>query len=273
MPEGPEIWRVADSLHQVLAGKTVEEISFAFDELEEQKDLLLGEKVTGVEARSKALLTHFSSDYTIYSHNQLYGKWYVRKRDDYPDTNRSLRLEIHNGDHSALLYSASDIEILKRDELDQHDYLSKLGPDLLAPETTYQTVLERFRDPKFQNRKLSTLLLDQGFLAGPGNYLRSEILFYGGVHPSYRPADCTDEQIKKLAEGSLQLSKRSYKTGGITVKQEIVDALKREGAARREFRHYVFRRAGGFCRVCGSEIEMIKTGGRKLFFCPACQPE
>lgn len=273
MPEGPEIWRVADTLNNALAGKTAEEISFAFDELEEQKDLLIGEEITCVEARSKALLTHFSSDYTIYSHNQLYGKWYVRNRNDYPDTNRSLRLEIHNEQHSALLYSASEIEILKSDELGQHDYLSKLGPDLLAPETTYETVLERYRDPRFQNRKLSTLLLDQGFLAGPGNYLRSEILFYGGVHPSLRPSDCSDEQIEKLAEGSLVLSKRSYETGGITVKPGIADALKREGASRKEYRHYVFRRGGGYCRICGSEIEMTQTGGRKLFFCPNCQSE
>ena len=37
------------------------------------------------------------------------------------------------GDRTALLYSASDISILTDAELQQHPYISRLGPDLLDP--------------------------------------------------------------------------------------------------------------------------------------------
>ena len=37
------------------------------------------------------------------------------------------------GDRTALLYSASDISILTDAKLQQHPYISRLGPDLLDP--------------------------------------------------------------------------------------------------------------------------------------------
>jgi endonuclease-8 len=174
---------------------------------------------------------------------------------------------IHTEDKSALLYSASEIEMLKNEEIETHPYISKLGPDVVHPETTFEEVLARFKSEKFRNRKLSTLLLDQGFLSGVGNYLRSEILFCSGVDPEFRPKDCSKEQIKKLAKYSLELSKRSYKTGGLTTPDDLVKALKEEGAKRKEYRHYVFRRDGNPCYKCGREVKVLKTGGRKLFYC------
>ncbi|MCC6706705.1 MAG: hypothetical protein IT492_03995 [Gammaproteobacteria bacterium] len=44
-------------------------------------------------------------------------------------------------------------------------------------------------EPAFRRRSVAALYLDQGFLAGIGNYLRSEILFFAGVSPQARPMD------------------------------------------------------------------------------------
>src|SRR5699024_3316892 len=109
------------------------------------------------------------------------------------------RVVIHNKSHSAYLYSASEIAMLKNDDVAGHSYIRKLGPDVLHPKTTPGDILDRFRNKRFQNRRLTTLLLDQGFLSGLGNYLRSEILFIAGIHPSYKLKDCSNEQIERLA--------------------------------------------------------------------------
>lgn len=271
MPEGPEIWRAADKIGNAIAGKKIEELFFEFDELKPFSDKLTGKKIESVTPRGKAILTSFDGVLNMYSHNQLYGKWIVTDRGKVPETNRSLRVAIHTKDKSALLYSASEIEMINNDEIEDHPYIKKLGPDVVHPDTTYKEVLERFQSEKFKNRKLATLLLDQGFLSGLGNYLRSEILFCAKVDPEFRPKDCSSQQLEELAHYALELSRRSYKTGGVTTEPELVQALKEEGATRKQYRHYAYGRTGSLCYKCGREIEEMKTGGRKIYYCANCQ--
>ena len=71
MPEGPEIRRAADKIEAVLKDKTVERIQFGLPPLKKFSKPLTGTKVLELETRGKALLTHFDSGHTIYSHNQL----------------------------------------------------------------------------------------------------------------------------------------------------------------------------------------------------------
>jgi endonuclease-8 len=267
MPEGPEIWRAADQINNAVAGKEITDLFFAFDDLKKYEDQLKGLKVNSVTPRGKAIITSFENELNLYSHNQLYGKWMISKDGKEPDTNRSLRVAIHTEDASAFLFSASEVEFLKDNEIESHPYIKKLGPDVVDPNTTYEVVLERYEDEKFRNRKLATLLLDQGFLSGVGNYLRSEILFCAKVDPEFRPKDCTDQQIEDLAHYSLELSRRSYKTGGTTTAPELVEALKREGASRKKYRHYAYGRTGNPCYKCGRNIMEMKTGGRKIYYC------
>lgn len=271
MPEGPEIWRQADALNEALQNQVLDDIYFAFDHLKDYEDRLVREKIRYVEARGKAMLIRFDNKWNIYSHNQLYGKWMVGPRGFDPDNNRQLRLALHSRDDSALLFSASEIEVLEDDELNDHPYLKKIGPDVVRSDTNIEDVLARFEDESFKNRKLTTLLLDQHFLSGPGNYLRSEILFKAGVPHTFRPRDCTPEQRRALAEATLTLARRSYQTKGLTVPPEMAEEWKENGESRKQYRFWVFNRDGQPCRQCGSEIQKTRSGGRRLYFCPQCQ--
>jgi endonuclease-8 len=133
LPEGPEIRRAADKLAAAIAGQRVTRMFFAFDRLQPYARRLQGETVCQVTARGKAILTRFSNGLTLYTHNPLYGRWLITTDDEYPVSLRQLRLAIHTEDHTALLYSASDISILNDAELRRHPYISRLGPDLLDP--------------------------------------------------------------------------------------------------------------------------------------------
>lgn len=271
MPEGPEIWRTADKLNQALADKEIMECFFYHEELKPYEDVLKGQKVKKIEPKAKALITYFDNGLCMYSHNQLYGKWFTVSTGVVPNTGRSLRVALRNEEQSALLYSASEIEILDQQQVSEHPYLKKLGPDVVHPETTTDEILAQYEDDIFQNRKLTTLLLDQAFLSGVGNYLRSEIMFYAQVDPHKKLREYNKQEKKNLAEASRQLSLRSYETKGITNDPGIVEALKRENASRKEFRHFVYGRTGNFCHKCGARIEEDKTGGRKIYYCPSCQ--
>ncbi|MEZ4764715.1 MAG: hypothetical protein R3C26_16520 [Calditrichia bacterium] len=48
-------------------------------------------------------------------------------------------------------------------KLADHPFLRKLGTDVLDPQTTIDDVLARYRDARFRGKKVTTLLLDQGF--------------------------------------------------------------------------------------------------------------
>lgn len=271
MPEGPEIKRAADKLAGAIAHQPLTGVFFAFEHLKRYEPILVKDEVVSVQAMGKAMLIRFHNQLSIYSHNQLYGVWFVRKAQSYPSTNRQLRLAIHTQTRSALLYSASDIAVLTQEQVLLHPFLNRLGPDVLDEETTVEQVRDRCLDKRFYRRSLTGLLLDQGFLSGLGNYLRSEVLFVARIHPSLRLMDCTAEQIHHLAEAAIAVSRQSYRTGGITNHLEIADRLKRSGSPRWEYRHYVFNRQGKPCFICGTEILKEIASGRRIYYCPACQ--
>ena len=272
MPEGPEIRIAADKIQRALRPHPVTEVFFAFDHLKPFEQDLTGCRVKAVETRGKAMLTHFDNGLSVYSHNQLYGKWMVRKAHDYPETNRQLRFAIHNAKKSALLYSASDIQILTEPEIETHPFLSQLGPDVLSKKLTAKQLQTSLLAKKNHRRRLANLYLDQHFLAGIGNYLRSEILFVAQLHPKLRPMDCSKAQLLKLGEASIEIAYQSYKYKGITNDLDLANQLKANGARYREYRHWVFARSHQPCRICQTPIIKDTISSRRIYFCPQCQP-
>ena len=169
MPEGPEIKRLSSRLKKVLVDKALASVEFTYQGLGAYNQELLSQKIVDVDSRGKALIISFSEGLSIYSHNQLYGKWLIVRSGKVPKTNRSQRLVISTNRHSAFLFSASDIQVLKTVDLGSHPFLSKLGPDALGNATTKNQVLEQLVSKRFRRRSLGALLLDQGFIAGLGN--------------------------------------------------------------------------------------------------------
>lgn len=272
MPEGPEIHRAADKIAKAIVGHRAELVHFGLPALQPWESELTGSQVTAVEAHGKAILTRFDVGVAVYSHNQLYGKWYTREAGLYPRTGRSLRMEIRTSAKSALLYSASEIEVLRPEDEPHHSYLGKLGPDALDPEVDEARVIAQLNDRRFAGRNLGGLLLDQAFVSGLGNYLRTEILWWAGLHPSWRPKDLSAEEQADLAHWILDVTRQSYTTGGLTDCLRRIAAAKAAGIPRRRHRHAAFAREGLACPECGTTIEKIKVGSRRLYLCEKCQP-
>lgn len=154
MPEGPEIRRAADMLEAAVQGKPLTDVWFAPPQLTDFAPGLVGQRIEQIETRGKALLTHFSGGLTLYSHNQLYGVWRVVNAGETPQTNRVLRVKLQTTDKAILLYSASDIAILTPEQLAQHPFLQRLGPDVLNMTLTAAQVKERLLSPRFSPSSL-----------------------------------------------------------------------------------------------------------------------
>lgn len=262
MPEGPEIRRAADTLEAAVLGKPLTEVWFAFPELKTFEEMLKGQKIERIETRGKALLTHFSNGLTLYSHNQLYGVWRVVNSGDIAKTTRVLRVKLQTADKTILLYSASDIEMLDEEQLAQHPFLTRVGPDVLNLSLTVEQVKERLLSARFRRRQFSGLLLDQAFLAGLGNYLRVEILWAVKLAAHRKAQDLTPVELDALANALLDIPRLSYNTRG------KVDENKHHGAI---FSFNVFHRAGEKCPRCGGIIERTMVSSRPFYWCPHCQ--
>lgn len=271
MPEGPEIKHSADELASALVGKRAWLVEFAFPHLAPHSAHMHAQTIRAIEPRGKAMLTHFSHGKTIYSHNQLYGQWRVLARNTAPQPGLQIRLAIHTDDSVAVLYSASDISVWASERVQDHPYIAKLGVELLAASTRLDHVLSQINDARFARKSLSALLLDQGFLAGIGNYLRSEILFVARIHPHARIADLSAVTRQHLAEAALNLTIQSYQTKGITNDLNIARKLKSAGVAFGRYRHWVFDRDGESCHVCAGVLARIDVSGRGLYWCARCQ--
>ncbi|MFD0727189.1 endonuclease VIII [Lysobacter brunescens] len=269
MPEGPEIRRAADALAAAVVGRPLARAWFWTPALQRHAKDLVGRTIESITPHGKALLTRFDHGWTLYSHNQLYGVWKVAAAGERPDTTRSLRVALETADRAILLYSASDVAMWRSDEVHQHPFLVKLGPDVLDPALDAATVAARLREPRFRGRALAALLLDQGFLAGMGNYLRSEVLFAAKLAPDLRPADLGAAQVRALAKALLDIPRRSYATRGI----EAASGMREDYLTDTPegFRFKVFDREGQPCERCRTTIVREEHGTRRLYLCPRCQ--
>ena len=271
MPEGPEIRRAADEVAAAIEGRIANAVRFGLDELKPRESEFAGRRIIAVETRGKAMLTRFEHGLNIYSHNQLYGRWYTSLPNRPPEIGRQLRLAIETEHRWALLYSASDIAVLSDDETASHPFLASLGPDVLDPATTAETVLGRLLDRRYRNRRLGNFLTDQKFVAGLGNYLRCEILFATALSPQCKPSELDATTLEHLAANIIELPRQSYRTRGITNDLDRAEKLLATGASFEEARFQVFRRAGKPCYRCGGIIEKVTKGGQACYLCRRCQ--
>ena len=70
MPEGPEIHRAASKIRNALEGKTIKDVEITLPRYMDRSNEFLDKTVLKVEARGKAMLSHFDT-FVLYSHNQL----------------------------------------------------------------------------------------------------------------------------------------------------------------------------------------------------------
>jgi endonuclease-8 len=168
--------------------------------------------------------------------------------------------------------SASSIELLDAGALAEFPPIARLGPDVLSAALLPQDVAERLLAAPFLRRSLASLYLDQGFIAGIGNYLRSEILHAAELCPRRRPMDLTHAEVTRLAWWTLTISRRAYATAGVTADPAVVARLREAGRTRRDWRFAVFDREGLPCFRCNTPVERSEANSRRLYLCPQCQP-
>jgi endonuclease-8 len=149
----------------------------------------------------------------------------------------------------------------------KHKSIAQLGPDALKSTFDIESVRNRLH--KRGKMKLADLLLDQTFVAGIGNKYKSEILFLRKLWPFRIANNLSQSEEQQLLEEIPRVLKIGYVSAGRTRPQQ----QEGEASNKWEFRHWVFRRGGHPCWMCGTKIAIDRqSSSRVTFWCSKCQP-
>ena len=179
-----------------------------------------------------------------------------------------VRVRLLTDDAVADLRGPTACEVLTPSEADA--IIAKLGPD---PMTTDHTEGEK-RFVQTVRRKptpIGLLLMDQTVVAGIGNVYRAELLFRANLNPHTPGKLIPEDTLRQLWRDWAQLLAIGVETGQMLTMDGLEGDAYRAALASRDDRHWVYRRAGLPCRVCGTHIVMEVAAARKLYWCPRCQ--
>jgi endonuclease-8 len=165
-------------------------------------------------------------------------------------------------------FDAPVVELFETRAEHLHPALSRLGPDLLAPDFDAAEVHRRLRAPERADLEIGVALLDQRAMAGVGNVYKNEILWLERVSPFARVADLDDATVDRLVATAHRLL-----NANVDARRgpERVTTAGDRGAPGPV---YVYGRTGRPCRRCGGPIAVTRQGTdlpRSTYWCPACQ--
>jgi endonuclease-8 len=144
--------------------------------------------------------------------------------------------------------------------------LHRLGPDPLNGDGPEESVAKIRKSKK----PIGALLMDQTVISGIGNIFRAELLFRARLSPFTAGSEVEAELIRSIWRDARVLMKAGMVDRRI-VTTKPPDRPHRRGKALKEEAHYVYRRQGRPCFVCGTKILTKEMAGRNLFWCPTCQ--
>jgi endonuclease-8 len=257
VPEGDTIWKTAATLRRALAGREL--VGFEA-RVPLRRRPSLGASVRDAEARGKHLLVRFGDDTVLHTHMGMHGTWHVyRAGDTWRRHRAAMRVALATAETQAVCFSAPVVELLTARELEADPRLTRLGPDLAAPEPDLDAAAERLAG--LRGVEIGTALLDQRVAAGIGNVYKSEVLFACRVDP-FAPVNSLDDAIRAhLLSTASRLLRANAERGG-------------PRATTSSGRLAVYGRAGLGCPRCGERIVSARRGehARVTYWCPRCQP-
>ncbi|RBY95083.1 Fpg/Nei family DNA glycosylase [Blastococcus sp. TF02-8] len=267
MPEGHTLYRLARDQTQLFAGRPVH-VTSPQGRFDAGAALLDGRVVDEVFSYGKHLFARFGGDH-LHVHLGLYGT-YTTGSGTPPPARGALRMrwEADGPDGAGVwtdLRGPTACEVLTTPEVER--ILDRLGPDPLRPRADGAVAHRRIAGSR---TAVGALLMDQSVLAGVGNVYRAELLFRHDVSP-FRPGRQVDAELWGRMWPDLVTLMRAGVRMGRIVTTRPADRTRRSGAVTREDAHYVYRRTGLPCRVCGTEVQTQVMVGRNLYWCPVCQ--
>jgi endonuclease-8 len=273
MPEGDTIFRAARTLHRALAGKPVVQFESVFPALTRvhTDTPLTKQTIESVSAAGKHLLMRFSGGIVLRTHMRMNGSWHIyRPGEPWQRARREMRVLVATADFVAVGFNLPVAEFIAAGNVERHEELRRLGPDLLSEDFDEAEALQRMRERP--SELVADLLLNQRVMAGIGNVYKSEVLFTCRIYPFVAVKDLEDDALRCLIATGRRLLRLNVETS--LPPMTTYGGLRRTtGRDNPSERLWVYGRVGLPCRRCATRIKLKKHGpaARLTYWCPKCQ--
>jgi formamidopyrimidine-DNA glycosylase len=185
-----------------------------------------------------------------------------------PEPIGAVRLRLLTEDAVADLRGPTACEVIDSEGVAKA--MAKLGPDPLVDrgrkaEDLFTLTVRSKQTP------IGLLLMDQSVVSGIGNVYRAELLFRARLNPHTPGRQVPEETVRALWQDWKKLLKIGVERGQMLTMDGLRGSRLEKALANRDDRHWVYRRQGLPCRVCGTNILIEDMGGRNLYWCPTDQ--
>lgn len=293
MPEGNEIHRWAERHMAAFGGRAVR-VDGPQGRFTDSA-VIDGRKLLGVRAQGKHLGYDFGKDRILHVHLGLQGD-FTEGSGPLAAVRGALRLRMWNA--AKVKLPAVDAVAGKRPRYSDQDGSGTLAPEDVAwvelrgpmdcslyTEEMWQTLLRRLGpdplnadDPERgfakiakSKKAIGQLLMEQDVFSGIGNIYRAELLFRAKQSPFVAGESVSRKVLEQMWKEAGPLM-RDGMTDRRIVTTKAKDRPHKRGPALKEEAHYVYRRNGQPCFLCGTTVKKMEGfAGRNLFWCPSCQ--
>ena len=277
MPELPEVERGRRLAEAVTVGRRIERVwcdddPIVFDKVEPDRwrHALEGRRVAAARRWGKQLwlvldapphpLFHFgmSGGFKTPASTPLQLKSGPREDTSvWPPRFLKIRLHLDDGGELAMTDGRRLGRILLRADPEHEPPIAKLGFDPLLAMPSPKRFRELLRS---RSGILKSLLLDQSFAAGVGNWIADEVLFQAGIDPRRRASSLTDAEARRLRARL-----------GANVKRAVDDNADNARYPRAWLFHRRWGRQDDARTTRDERIEHVTIGGRTTAWVPARQ--
>jgi len=153
---------------------------------------------------------------------------------------------------------AAWVKLLRADELEQDESLSRLGPEAWPDPPALDELLDA-------PRPLHAVLRDQRTIAGIGRSWVDEILWESELSPYKRGADLDANEAERLREAVIETLGRAIAHYQEAIRLPIPDKL--------PMPLRVHRHQGEPCPRCGTTLEAVHFEDYVIAYCPSCQTQ
>ena len=275
MPELPEVELVAQSLNELVAGRTIiaaellRERLAPFNSVADFAERLSNSKITSVNRRGKHILFDLDNGQTLIAHLRMSGRFMLLPTDR--ENPKYTHAAFYFADDSRLVFQDQRhfgfMRVVETENLFETKELKSLAPEPFSDDFTPKYFRETLKTSK---RSLKEFLLDQTKVTGLGNIYASEAMFLARVNPNISADKISTRKANILFKKIREVLQESIRHGStLNINPENIDGSYYGGGYESHWR--VYDREGENCTNCAGKIKRIAQGGRSTYFCPKCQ--
>jgi len=265
MPEGPEIYISSLILNHNIRGHHITSI-----EGDWSNDLnISGQKINSIHSVGKKMVITLDTHALIISFG-LTGlfRLYHPGVTSTPDRNVHLIISLSSG--LILKYydqlKFGSIKLIPSSNIAQS--VSNIGIDLMRvtslSEVDINSLVSRAR--RCKTKDIADFISDQKYIAGVGNYVRSDALYLARVHPNTLAKDVSYETLRLIIGKCIEVMRSSASVLGSSGYELCVPSGENKNGG---YNHLIYKKRQ---TPCGRLTQQTQTSdGRNTWFCPDLQ--